>query len=105
MVFKRELLSEVRFPDLQMAEDQVFFAKVLSRSPAIKFYDDVFYTYVQGGLGQITRNRDAILQIPLAIKQLREIFFSIGSPIKTLVVAQMILRLKVSYFKRIIARA
>jgi cellulose synthase/poly-beta-1,6-N-acetylglucosamine synthase-like glycosyltransferase len=105
MVFKRELLSEARFPDLQMAEDQVFFARVLSHTPAIKFVDDVFYTYVQGGVGQITRNRNAILQIPLAIKQLQSILFSIGSPIKILVIAQMILRLRVSYFKRTILRA
>ena len=100
MAFRRELISEIRFPDLQMAEDQVFFGKVLTREINIRFCTKVFYTYVQGNPGQITKNKEALLQIPYARKELWLTLFAAREPFKKFIISLMIMRLFLSDFKR-----
>ena len=100
IAFRRDLISEIRFPELQMAEDQVFFGKVLARDVKVKFNKNVFYTYVRGNPGQITENKEALLQIPNAIKKLWLTSLAARGLFKKTVIALMVLRLSMSHFKR-----
>jgi hypothetical protein len=104
MIFRREFLSEIEFPELQMAEDQVFFGKVLTNSPKIQFVKNALYTYVQGHQGQITRSREALLQTPQAIRQLQVTIPNIGNPMRKTSVMLMIMRLTVGHLKRVCLR-
>ena len=71
MVFQRNLLSELVFPDIKMAEDQCFVIDVLSLRPRIHLEEIYFYTYVLGDVSQATTNRKALMDLPLAIEYIK----------------------------------
>ena len=58
--FKRNLVDEIDFPGLRMAEDQVFLARSRFWEREIWISDFLVYTYRKNILGQLTRNQDAI---------------------------------------------
>ena len=64
MAFRRNCISDSRFPNLSMAEDQVFLSKILISNKQIGFHNEIVYNYVKGGINQLTKN-------PAALKDLR----------------------------------
>lgn len=71
MVFQRNLLSKIVFPDFKMAEDQCFVLDVLALNPRIHLEEIFFYTYVLGDISQATTNRRALMDLPLAIAYIK----------------------------------
>jgi glycosyltransferase involved in cell wall biosynthesis len=63
MVFRRDLISSVRFQKMRMGEDQLFLAEVMSRKPRVSFTISVFYNYFVGHPGQLTQRQDAIVEL------------------------------------------
>ena len=104
MVFRNRSFSDVHFPELRMAEDQVFFARCLAKARKIEIVSDSLYSYVQGNSGQITKNSEALMQIPTAMKLLFITFTKVRNPIKAMIVFTMTLRLTVTHFKRKLRR-
>jgi glycosyltransferase involved in cell wall biosynthesis len=73
MVFKREIINEVLFPELSMGEDQVFVAMLLSSNPKLQLVPFPIYEYWQGGSHHLTANqkpRQDILKTNRLIKTL-----------------------------------
>jgi glycosyltransferase involved in cell wall biosynthesis len=65
-VFKREFIYGISFPESTCSEDILFLQRTLSREPKIYTSNHHIYTYVQGGLNQITKSPfvvDQILQV------------------------------------------
>jgi glycosyltransferase involved in cell wall biosynthesis len=58
MVFKREFLTGITFPNILLGEDQVLFARVLARNPRIEYVNKSSYTYMVNFPGQITNSLD-----------------------------------------------
>lgn len=68
MVFRRDAIGNIQFPNLQMAEDQVFICRFLSQNPKIIFTDRVLYRYFIGNESQLTRNTAALKDLSEASK-------------------------------------
>jgi glycosyltransferase involved in cell wall biosynthesis len=62
-IFRRESLSGINFPNLRMAEDQVFLARYLAHQRKIIFSERVSYRYMRSGPHQLTRNPDALVDL------------------------------------------
>jgi len=62
-IFRRESLSGINFPNLRMAEDQVFLARYLELQRKIVFSERVSYRYMRSGPHQLTRNSDALVDL------------------------------------------
>ena len=60
MCFRTDLIKDLYFPSYRMAEDQVFFARVINKAPNIKFLDPILYSYFKNVPGQLTRSIKAI---------------------------------------------
>jgi glycosyltransferase involved in cell wall biosynthesis len=68
MIFRRSAIEDIEFPNLRMAEDQVFICRFLSRSPKIFYTEKVFYRYFIGNESQLTRNTAALKDLSEASK-------------------------------------
>lgn len=60
MVFRRDSIHDIRFPSLNMGEDQLFILKYLSTNPKILIEDNIVYTYRTGVEGQLTGSNSKI---------------------------------------------
>lgn len=56
-LFRTELIRDKRFPELSLAEDQIFLMRTFWSSPSIKQSDLNFYTYCIGNPDALTSNR------------------------------------------------
>jgi len=79
MVFKRELIIQVSFPNLRMGEDLVFLSRIGWQIRGIIFSSELFYDYILGGSSQLTRNERAIQELYLAIPLLADAFIQSDS--------------------------
>lgn len=62
MVFTRKILEDARFPPLKLAEDQIFLARVLEKSPFINYVQESAYTYMINFSGQLTKTQSLTSQ-------------------------------------------
>ena len=56
-VFKRESFTEMKFPDLRLAEDQIFLILSGVFSKKLEFYNTVCYQYIQSSKNQLTKDK------------------------------------------------
>jgi hypothetical protein len=66
--FKSDLLSDTKFPELSMAEDQIFIADVLGKSENLSCFQEVVYEYWNHPSGQLTKNVEKIGQLNVAVE-------------------------------------
>jgi len=66
MIFRRQTISDTKFPSLRMGEDQVFLARLNFGTRKLRFVESIFYQYNLGGSSQLTKSRIAIKDLPLA---------------------------------------
>ena len=72
-IFKREFIGALRFKDFKMGEDQVYLADLkLKESSTYKSNVEV-YRYITASAEQLTKKRDALLDIRYAIENLTNI--------------------------------
>jgi len=76
ILFRTSSISDVNFPSLRMAEDQVFLASYDLFSKKINFSDKVFYKYTVGYESQLTNNQGAISDLILSSKMINEIYLN-----------------------------
>ena len=65
--FKTELAKIAKFPELNMAEDQLYLAKVLQSSKKISISSEIVYEYWIYPSGQLTKNRNALHTLSTAL--------------------------------------
>ena len=65
--FRRELAKISTFPELRMAEDQMYLAAVLSESRQIMASNECIYEYWLYQSGQLTKNKGALADLHKAI--------------------------------------
>ncbi len=73
IVFSREVLEEILFCPLRMAEDQIFICEALVKARNVKFVDNLNYTYFTGSSHHLTRNFDALQDLLPAFKKTIEL--------------------------------
>ncbi len=78
MIFKSESIRGVRFPGLRMAEDQVFLSRIRIAEKRVQFTPIVLYRYHTGVNSQLTNSKDALSDLPKAIRQINS-FVTVGS--------------------------
>jgi glycosyltransferase involved in cell wall biosynthesis len=74
MIFKRELLTNIRFDSLKMAEDQLFICQAMLEAKIVTFSDDQIYTYFIGSTHHLTKNKDALQDLLPAMKRTKSLF-------------------------------
>jgi glycosyltransferase involved in cell wall biosynthesis len=99
MVFKREFIQNIKFPDLTMAEDQIFFLRVFMKNPIIGSSHTIFYRYFKGGRNQLTYSKDAFGDLPLAMKVTSSMRNQCDTTQKDLILHTFFLRQAVSGLK------
>lgn len=65
--FKSEIAKETMFPELSMAEDQIFLAKILDKSRNFRYFPEIVYEYWNYPIGQLTKNKEKIRDINMAL--------------------------------------
>jgi glycosyltransferase involved in cell wall biosynthesis len=70
MAFRRTSLTDIRFREFRMGEDQVFLSQFKLATRRLHFFPIVFYTYFTNIEGQLTGNKFAILDLGKAIQVL-----------------------------------
>ena len=71
MVFRNELVRNVKFPQIKMGEDLVFLADILRMQPRIIFTQKLFYEYTVGNPLQSTRKTEFFVDIVDAIRLIK----------------------------------
>lgn len=94
--FKSELLNTTRFPEISMAEDQIFLADILSKSANLSSFQEVVYEYWDHPSGQLTKNQSKIGQLNTAI----DYFYEKYKATKCLPFLIVIIRLTATVFKK-----
>jgi glycosyltransferase involved in cell wall biosynthesis len=94
--FKSDLLSTTKFPDLSMAEDQIFLADVLDKSGNLSYFQEVVYEYWNHPSGQLTKNVEKIGQLNIAV----EYFYNKYKARKCLPLLIVIIRLTATVLKK-----
>jgi glycosyltransferase involved in cell wall biosynthesis len=74
MIFRRSAIGDTQFPNLRMAEDQVFICRFLSQNPRIEYSEKVLYRYFIGNDLQLTRNPNALTDLSSASKLTLKVF-------------------------------
>lgn len=72
-IFLREKFLETEFPNLRLAEDQVFLGQSRVFSRNIIFHNRVNYQYIQGGANQLTKAKSNLSDLLEAIDILSEL--------------------------------
>ena len=54
VIISSDLVSDIKFEDLNLAEDQIFFIQIILKAQSIELIPEVFYEYNYGLLGQLT---------------------------------------------------
>lgn len=99
-IFMRELFLESEFPNLRLAEDQVFLIQSRVFSKQIAFHDKVTYRYIQGGANQLTKAKSNLSDLLEAIDMLSNLNRNQANAVgqKTYIVV-MVLRLSLTSLK------
>lgn len=67
-IIKRNLISNIKFPNLSLGEDQYYLIKILALEPTIEFTNEVFYRYRVGTDNSLTGSRDKIIDLVSVIR-------------------------------------
>lgn len=67
ILYRREFVADVTFPDTRMGEDYVFFSRILARDPKIAFCSKLIYSYFVGDKSQLTASPDAVSELQKSI--------------------------------------
>jgi glycosyltransferase involved in cell wall biosynthesis len=77
MVFKSELVANLKFDELMLAEDQLYLSKMNFVTRKVKYISNPFYEYYMGGVNQLTKNplflKDLIVASDEIIKELSNV--------------------------------
>jgi hypothetical protein len=65
--FKSEIVKETEFPELSMAEDQIFLTEILAKSIHLRYYSEIVYEYWNYPVGQLTKNKEKIRDLNVAL--------------------------------------
>jgi len=68
MVFKYNILQDLKFTNLKTGEDHVFLSDMKLAERKIKFIPKVFYEYSIGGENQLTNKKTALMDLPSATR-------------------------------------
>ena len=96
MIFKRDLLSNVRFSKYRMGEDQLFLLDLDFYHRNLEFSNLFTYKYFTGGENQLTNNRSAISEIKALIFEISEKYLTLSrknDKYASIMIARLILTL------------
>jgi glycosyltransferase involved in cell wall biosynthesis len=68
--FKSSRLGSIQFCDLKMAEDQLFLAEINLHKSPIYLSSLIVYNYYTGGKSHLTKDKQALRQLPIASRKL-----------------------------------
>jgi len=69
VIFSRDLLKNMAFEPLRMAEDQIYIAEAIVKASKVTFFDNLIYTYFTGFDYHLTKNRLALQDLLPAFNQ------------------------------------
>ena len=105
--FRVTSLNNIRFPNLSMAEDQVFIARYFVVERKIHFSDLIVYDYFVGGKNSLTNKIEQVRKIsdaiPISVELIRENNGPYLNLLETLVLSQIVSGIKYGNIKAKIA--
>ena len=78
IVFSRDLIKDLAFEPLRMAEDQIYIAEAIVKASKVTFFDNLIYTYFTGSDYHLTKNTLALQDLLPAFNQTSKMF-SVGN--------------------------
>ena len=72
ILFRRDSITNIRFPEISMAEDQIFVFAAMSRVKNISFHNQIVYRYFKYESGQLTRNPQKFNDLKIALPMVSE---------------------------------
>jgi hypothetical protein len=98
-ILRTNKISNMKFPSLRMAEDQVYVAMLSMQS--IKVIPDIFYTYSRSNPNQLTRSKSAIRDLVSAVDELAKILNTTIGIVNSRLIYRMLVRQSVTSLKRL----
>lgn len=96
--FRLESLNETKFPDLNMAEDQIFIARFFDTARRIHFHHEIVYDYFVGSKSSLTNTCEQIGKISNAIPISMRLAIETKGPnqlmLETLAISQLLSSVK-----------
>jgi glycosyltransferase involved in cell wall biosynthesis len=89
-VFRSEAIEGIVFPDLRMAEDQVFLAQAYNKTLRVKFSESIFYNYYKNVPNQLTSSSNNLEDIEKSLTLLLNLYASPSSFREILLVRQLV---------------
>ena len=74
VVFSRDLLKDMAFEPLRMAEDQIYIAEAIVKASKVTFFDNLIYKYFTGSNYHLTKNKLALQDLLPAFNQTSKMF-------------------------------
>lgn len=101
-IFRRDYLKfkDVSFPNLSMAEDQVFFLRLNAIQTEIKYANQIFYRYFTGNEFQLTKSPSRIQDLQSAINLTLKILKNSSSKVNFDFLAAQIFSLAINGAKK-----
>jgi hypothetical protein len=72
-IFRLELVKNLRFPSINMAEDQYFLALVYEKATKVFFSEDIFYNYFKNVPRQLTGSKENLVNLKTSINSMLDL--------------------------------
>lgn len=69
VIFSKDLLKDMVFEPLRMAEDQIYISEAIVKASKVTFFDNLIYTYFTGSNDHLTKNTLALQDLLPAFNQ------------------------------------
>lgn len=73
MIFRRELIQNLKFSSACWGEDQLFFAQILKSNPVISFSEHAYYKYRVGFSNQLTSRKEFYQDLKAILDEIKYI--------------------------------
>jgi glycosyltransferase involved in cell wall biosynthesis len=97
MIFKRELIENLRFKEYLMGEDAEFLCQIFSKLIVIRISKTIFYEYCVGSSFSLSASESKMRDIPSVIKDIYDI--CLKNAFRNEFTSAILLKLSLSYIK------
>ena len=100
IIFKKTVIGNIKFSELLLAEDQLFFASINPEDKNLYFFHEIVYTYTVARSGGLTDSRKNLVDLPKAARKIQLLTDSIYSDYNPLFKRTLLIRIAITMLKR-----
>lgn len=100
--FRASAIKSIKFPDIMMAEDQIFFSRFDLKEESLFYADDVVYNYRVGHRKSLTKSQSALAQLSISLKILLDEYPGVNRDLISLLIFKQVLSLRFLQLRNLI---